>query len=203
MRIPVFLFFLFISLTAIAQDSIPAGVIKVQRRPLEAAYRVQMYIMYGDSNTHARITDISLNQIVISDSGYDARAPQPLYNIESRELDGPHVFNWRESLKQIHYQFAWTDTSRSDSARFVYYIDKRGNATCRPLPWVFADSTCRAFEKTALPYMNSLRHWAPANKVKRSRRNLEPKPVSSFVTIIIYAYDPNAGKLMPVEIVPK
>jgi hypothetical protein len=205
MRIPFCLSFFFISLVTFAQDSIPAGVIKVQRKPVEPAYRAQMFVMYGDSTSRTRITDFSLNQIVISDSGYDARAPMPMYNVESR-LDGPHAFNWRESLKEIHYQFAWADTSRYDSARFVYYIDKHGIATCQPLPWVKADSTTRKFEKMALPYMTSLRFWSPANKVKRSRRQLDrapkTKPVASYVTIIIYAYDPNKGRLLPLEIIP-
>lgn len=206
MRIPFCLIFLFVSLAAFAQDSIPAGVIKVQRKPIEPAYHVQMFVMYGDSNTRVRITDFSFDQIVISDSGFDARVPQPLYTIESRLLDGPHAFNWGESLKEIHYQFAWTDTSRSDSARFTYYIDKKGNAICRPLPWVTADSTCRKFEKMASPYMSSLRRWTPARKVKRGLFHREEgkfKPVSSFVTIVIYAYDPEKGKLLPLEIEPK
>jgi hypothetical protein len=206
MRIPGFLFCFFISMMMCAQDSIPAGVINVHRPGIEPAYRTQMFVMYGDSTSRTRITDFSLNQIVISDSGYDARAPMPLYNVESR-LDGPHAFNWRESLKEIHYQFAWSDTSRSDSARFVYYIDKHGIASCQPLPWVHADSTTRKFEKMALPYMTSLRFWSPAKKVKRSRRQLDrapkTKPVSSFVTIVIYAYDPDKGRLLPLEIVPK
>src|SRR5258705_374064 len=105
MRIPVFFFFILISFSVFAQDSIPAGVIKVQRKPIEPSYRAQMFVMYSDSATRGRITNISLNQIVVSDSGFDARVPQPLYNIESR-LDGPHAFNWGESLKEIHYQFA-------------------------------------------------------------------------------------------------
>ena len=187
-----------------AQDSIPAGVIRVQRKPVDASYRVQMFVMYGDSNSRARITDFSLNQIVISDSGYDARAPMPVYNAELR-FDGPHAFNWRESLKEIHYRFAWIDTSRSDSARFTYYIDKKGNAICKPLPWVTADSSCRVFEKMASSYMISLRHWIPANKIKRRllhKESVKLKPVSSFVTIVIYAYDPDKGRLLPIEIAP-
>jgi hypothetical protein len=196
----------------VAPDSVPVGVIKVQRPSMKAVYRVEMSVMYADVEMdRRRITEISPNQIVFSDSVFNSSLPQPFRNdvVEfimtdsgKTRIDQPAAaFDWEKYLKTIPHQFAWSDSTRADSARFIYSIDKNGNATCKALPWRTGDTASIAFEQKVWPYVAALRQWQPAKRVKK-RRNRQPKVKNAACTVIliVYAYDPYAGRLLPIEV---
>lgn len=212
----LFIFFLSIVPRAISAqvspDSIPEGVIKVQRPSMKAVYRVEMSVMYADVETdRRRITEISPNQIVFSDSIFNSSLPQPLeeYVMVNTKTDSGIIrsdqpvtpFDWEKYFKKVPHHFAWNDSTRSDSARFIYSIDKNGNATCKALPWRTEDTATIAFEKKVWPYVAGLRQWYPAKTVKK-RRNRQPKVKNAACTVIltVYAYDPYAGRLLPIEV---
>jgi hypothetical protein len=209
-------FFFLISCSISAQvnlDSVPTGVITVQRPPIKATYRVQLNVLYEDPHAdRKRVTEISSSQIVFTDSGFSMQ-PQPLLGYEYMYDDSldkfvpPETvvatkqFDWAYYLTRVQYEFKWADSTRSDSARFIYNIDKKGNATCNPLPWPAMDSGNVEFEKKARKYMQRLTRWSAASKTKTSMHFFKrEKSVACIVLITIYAYDPYAGRLMPIEI---
>ena len=194
-------------------DSIPTGVIKVQRPPVKPAYRVQMSMMYDDDRK--RLTEISSKQIVFSDSSSGSAPgsamPQPsllylrgvkgisdsMFLKENTEVSFP----WEGYLNQIPFHFDWADSTRSDSMRFIYSIDKNGNAKSETLPWVREDSTELNFERAVYPYLIKLISWYPAKKVTKSRLHFaKSKRIACTVILTVYAYDPYAGRLLPIEV---
>lgn len=212
----IIFFLLCVPCTSFAQvnpDSIPTGVITVHRPPVKAVYRVQLNVLYEDPKAdQKRITEISANQIVFSDSGFSMQ-PQPsveYLNNDSLNIRVPEEmiangkFNWAYYLNRVPYEFKWTDSTRLDSARFIYNIDKRGNATCNALPWPVMDSSNTALERKVMQHMTRLRQWSAASQMKTSLHVFKrQKSVACIVLITVYAYDPYAGRLMPIEVTGK
>ena len=199
-------------------DSIPTGIIKVKRPPIPASYRVSMVCVYPQLHGRTRISEFSGNQIVFTDSVYNPNAPEPqnldLYSTSNVKHDSSFVterslinsssegpFDWKKYLSSLNYTFAWTDTSRSDSAQYQFTLDKRGKATCKPLPYAKADSTCRVFEDKTKGYATVLTKWFPAQRNKREG-STRTKKVACVVIVTFYAYDPNLHRLLPLEIAP-
>jgi hypothetical protein len=219
-------FFFFLSVIAttisaqVSPDSVPAGVISVKRPAVKPAYRVEMSVMYEESKGRRRVAEISPQQITFSDSTFNASAPQPsteyalgvlqrtdsAFNLNIKPAANSlteNKFDWQYYLAHIPYTFEWTDSTKQDSIRFIYSIDKRGNATCKPLPWRNADSTNAVFEKAASPYLIKLRGWNPARRAKKLINDgsaIKTKRVPCTVILTVYAYDPNAGRLLPIEV---
>lgn len=194
-------------------DSIPPGVITVHRPPVKAVYRVQLNVLYEDPKAdQKRVTEISANQIVFSDSGFSMQ-PQPsleYLNSDSLNIRVPEEmiaksrFDWAYYLTRVPYEFKWADSTRLDSARFIYNIDKRGNATCNALPWPAMDSSNTELEQKVIRHMTKLRQWSAASQMKTSLHFFtRRKSVACIVLITIYAYDPYAGRLMPIEVTGK
>jgi hypothetical protein len=210
MALGIFLFpaFLLCAQTNPNPDSIPQGVIKVKRPPVIANYRVGLVYLYAESDRHARVTDASANQIVFSDSTLNPNAPHPLnedlYFVSGTDSgrvgDGPSSlpFDWNKYLSSLKYTFLWTDSTRADSAQYVFTIDKKGNASCKPLPWKNADSTCRVFEDKTKSYATVLKRWFPAQQNKKIG-SVKMRKVPCTVIVTIYAYDPNVGRILPVD----
>jgi hypothetical protein len=185
----------FIPATIAAQvvpDTIPAGVIIVQRQPVKAAFHVQKLVLYQEaapdfSNLPAR--GISADSgAVNADNG-----PHPNYG-EAR------FFSWNDVLKPMKYEYAWKDSTRTDSARFIYTIDKHGKAKCEAFPYENADSSGEAFQTRVFKYLVLLDRWTPARIPKGAVRDggsTRTKRVACTVIITVYAYDPNAGRLVP------
>jgi hypothetical protein len=215
-----FLFFLSVIATTISAqvspDSVPAGVISVKRAPVQPVYRVVMSVMYPDSKKHRkRKAEITPQQITFSDSVYNPNAPQPspeymftvaqlkdsLNRVPPKEAVAENRFDWAYYLSHIPYTFEWTDSTRFDSIRVIYSIDKRGNATCKPLPWRNGAADM-VFEKKASPYLFKLTSWYPAGKFKKIPDGNQAiiKRVPCTVILTVYAYDPNAGRLLPIEV---
>jgi hypothetical protein len=170
--------------------------------------------MYADLETdRRRITEISPQQIVFSDSTFDAAAPQPSPAFmfkATRDSARPippetalveQRFDWSYYLSHVPFTFEWSDSTKLDSVRFIYSIDKNGNATCKPLPWRNGDSVTKLGEK-AQPYLFLLDKWSPAKRMKKRKGHRQGKTKNAACTVIltIYAYDPYAGRLMPIEI---
>ncbi len=215
-----FLFFFAFSSALSAQvipDSIPVGVINVQRPAIKPAYHVEVSVMYETTKKDRRSDPEVPNKFVFSDSTSNFFLPQPSLEYmfrTSRPTDSlfslppePSVvekkFDWPYYLERIPHQYAWSDSTRSDSARFIYSVDKRGKATCKPIPWRNADSATVAFEKKTFLYMAHLSQWSPARKAKRATRDLQSlktKTAACTVIVTVYAYDPNAGRLLPLEL---
>jgi hypothetical protein len=194
-------------------DSVPAGVIVVQRPSIKATYRVQLDVLYEDPKAdHKRITEISPNQIVFSDSGFSMQ-PHPLleylfndslHTRPSEEMILNKQFDWAYYLSRVPYEFKWADSTRADSVRFIYNVDKNGNATCNPLPWPVMDSSNTALQTKVGSHMARLRQWSAASKAKTSLHFFtREKSVACIVLITIWAYDPYAGRLMPIEVTGK
>ncbi len=216
--------FLVFNLSAqLTSDSIQIGIISVKRPAIPAIYSIHLAYFDPDSlQKQIHITEFSTKQIVFGDSGISSIAPQPF--IGDRTLSdtvftgdsfsrnnlppsssSENKFDWLNYLKLISWQFFWSDSTKRDSAQFEFTIDKNGNATCKALPWKNADSTCRAFEKKSFPYLFLLSEWLPArrNKVGVFHRKGKFRNVPCIVIVTVYAYDPNAGKSLPVEIIDK
>ena len=212
----IFTFCFIFSFAQTKPDSIPTGVITVKRALIPASYRVSLIYTYSDSDRrHTRLSEVSTTQIVFTDSLFNPYAPQPkndfLFMVKPgnggdsavKIENGPETnvvnpFQWKKYLATMHYSFAWTDSTRRDSAQYLFTIDKRGNATCKAIPWAVADSSCRAFEKKSSRYAQQLNRWYPAQRNKKEG-SLKMKKVACNVYVVLYAYDPNEGRLMPIE----
>lgn len=196
-------------LCAQTPDSIPQGVIKVKRPPIAAAYRVGLAYIYSESDKRARVTDVSPDQIVFGDSVVNPNAPHPInYDLYFERKTGSDSvtnrnlsegqFDWSQYLSSMKYTFLWTDSTRCDSAQYIFTIDKKGHATCKPAPWKNADSTGRAFENRTKSYATVLTAWFPAQRNKKIG-SVKMRKVPCTVIVTIYAYDPNFGRLLPIE----
>ncbi len=196
-------------------DTSLVGVIHVKRPPIPAAYRANVFYLYpGAERTREHSVEFTPTAIVFSDSLFDPWEAQPVYvgNTWSddrdsallvRELAGGFPqgpFNWERYLATMQYGFAWTDSTRSDSARFEFTIDRKGRATVKLLPWETADSSCRVFEKRSAVYMTRLRQWYPARRLK-NRKKKKLRNVACVAIVTLYAYDPMAGRLLPVPVI--
>lgn len=200
-------------LAAQVPDSIPTGIIKVQRPAIQPAYRVHMSIMYPQAKRNSKIiTEISPRQIVLSDTIFDLLAPKPSPGYMVPQNDSTHIvlgetfrgaqFNWYSYLTRIPYKFAWSDSTKLDSARVIYTIDKNGKAECKFLPWINEDSIQSEFEGKAATFLFRLRTWSPARRVKKvsDGKPTKTKKVACMVILTVYAYDPNAGRILPIEV---
>ncbi len=205
LKLPFLFFLCLFTLKVFSQsrDSIPAGVIVVHRAPVSASFSVQMTVIYRDNKSYRKqITEISTQQIVFTDSVRNAFAPVPI-----REgLNSDNGFDWIGYISETNYSFAWADSVRSDSARFIFSVDKNGFATCDKIPILHQDSTGEILENVCYYYLGKLSKWQPARKAKRlggKQEHPNTKRVASFAIITVTAFDANKGKLMPIEIVPK
>jgi hypothetical protein len=216
-------FFSFSFFVVTAQDSIPEGIINVKRPAIQAAFKISLVYFDPDSSKHRnRISEISFKQIVLNDSAESNPVdPQPYsdyrsYDAASFAKDstrGPltfsitstpaRQFNWKAYLRTIPWKYLWSDSTRKDSAKFEFTIDKNGKASLKTLPWKRnEDSTQLAFEKTGALYLSLLKQWYPAKRVKgkqSERREPRTKNVACKVIVTLYAYDPNEGRLLPIE----
>jgi hypothetical protein len=193
---PIFLFLFFITGALNAQvafdDTIPVGVIVVHRPPVQAAFYVQKMVLYPDGVSDFPNLPVS-SAFIDSGSAAVDNGPSPNY--------GEGKFSsWNDVLKPVKHAYAWSDSTRTDSARFIYTIDKRGKAKCEAFPYESADSSGQAFQAKVYKYLVLLDSWAPARVPKRSsadRNSRKTKRVPCTVIITVYAYDPYAGRLVP------
>ncbi|MEO5644015.1 MAG: hypothetical protein ABIQ40_12965 [Bacteroidia bacterium] len=214
------LFFVLFSIALSAQvipDSIPAGVISVKRPAIQPAYRVHITMMYPEAKRNPkRITEFSSQQIVLSDTIFNPLAPKPSPGYMVPGNDSNHIvlgetftgaqFNWQSYLSRISFKFAWSDSTKLDSARFIYRIDKNGNAECTFLPWINSDSSGSEFAGKAATFFLRLKIWSPARRVKRvtsDGKTKKAKKVACMIILTVYAYDPNAGRILPIELMGK
>jgi hypothetical protein len=211
----IFIFCVIFSFAQTKPDSIPTGVITVKRALIPAAYSVSLIYLYPDSGRgHRRITEFSAKEIVFTDTVYNPYAPHPKNDFLFVKRQGgggdsaiategnrnftDQSFDWKKYLSTMNYFYTWTDSTRSDSAQYLFVIDKKGNATCKQIPWAIADSSCRAFEKKSSRYAQQLNRWYPAQRNKKIG-SLKMKKVPCNVYVVFYAFDPNEGRLMPIE----
>lgn len=204
-------------------DSIPTGIIHIKRPPIPASYKVRLnYFETETGQSSSHITEFSAKQIVFGDSGIMFRPPQPslsdknfsdtIFN-KAKTTKGfllldttdRYYFAWERYLNLISWKFAWTDSSRMDSAQYEFTIDKKGKATCKALPWNNSDSTCRAFEKKTIPYLFLLDKWVPARRSKTGflRRERKSKTIPCTVIVTVFAYDENERDLLPINVIEK
>lgn len=198
-------------------DTSLVGIIHVKRPPIPASYRATVFYLYPDAErTRERSVEFTPTAIVFSDSLFDPWEAQPVYVgtnwsdekdsalLVGRMADGfpQGPFNWEKYLSTMQYGFAWSDTTRSDSARFEFTIDRKGRAAVKLLPWETADSSCRVFEKRSAVYMTRLRQWYPARRLK-NRKKQKLRNVACVAVVTLYAYDPMAGRLLPVPVLTK
>lgn len=213
LRARLFLLLLLLSpFAVIAQDTteVPAGVVSVKRAPVQAAFLVNVQYAYPEAAANrSHISKFNRKEIVLSDSGNAVLPPVP---IDSRTIktDGsithylkknyPASYNWTTMFSDMNYSFAWSDSTRHDSARVEVFVDRDGKATYRPLPWKTQDSATTALQTEMLKklYVTTM-HWYPA----RLQRKRKMKRTSSYAIITVYAYDPNEGRSLPIEVLPK
>ena len=196
-------------------DSIPQGIIKVKRQPIPA--KIQIGLVYLSDGTDG-IDGFISEQEIFNDSilDPDQSLPRPLnltlYYVEpgrmndsggfvdrrSDNISSEVMFNWNKYLSSLNYTFAYSDSSRSDSAQYLFSIDKKGNATCKPLSWKTADSTCRVFENKTMKYATVLTKWITAQQNKKpGSKKLKKVPCTVIVTF--YAFEGNANRRLPIE----
>jgi hypothetical protein len=205
------------SLPLFRPDTSLVGVIRVKRPPIPASYRATIFYIYPDvERTREHSVEFTPTAIVFSDSLFDPWEAQPIYVgsnwtndkdsafLVNKMADGfpQGPFNWEKYLSTMQYGFAWTDSTRSDSARFEFTLDKKGRATVKLLPWETADSSCRVFEKRSTVHMTRLRQWYPARRLKNKKRQ-KLRNVACVAVVTLYAYDPMAGRLLPVPVITK
>ncbi|MDQ3108671.1 MAG: hypothetical protein M3R17_02155 [Bacteroidota bacterium] len=165
---------------------IPEGVIIVQRPSVKAAFRVQ-------KNVLSELPNVGERQVFSDSVSTSENPPYPIY-VEGRQ------FSWDAVLKQTKYEFTWSDSTRADSARFIYTIDKNGKAKCESFPYENADSSGLAFQTQIFNYFVLFDRWTPARTPKRSNKggqSVKTKRMACTVIIMVYAYDPNVGRLVP------
>ncbi|CAN5120772.1 hypothetical protein BH09BAC5_BH09BAC5_07990 [soil metagenome] len=184
-------------------DTIPAGVIKVHCPPVIAEFSVFMNVIYEDSQNNRKKAETDIpTKSNNGDSVNNGLAPKPILDHYSSDAG----FDWNGMLKKSGYVYQWLDSTKADSARFVFTIDKNGKATCKLMPNTKEDSSSLAFEQKIKPYLFLLNQWIPAQKAKAiqfGNKRFRTKRIASIVVITVYAFDPNAGKLLPIEISPK
>lgn len=194
-----------------AQDTVnvPKGTIAVRRPPVQAFYSVNVQYFYPPKARRQKLTKVSSSEIVFSDSANDILPPVP-YNFRSGEWSKGALseylrdnypvdsFAWQSFFSSMDYAFAWSDTARSDSARFQFRVTRKGEVLMQPIPWKNADSTCRRFEEISSKKMHSCMYWYPARRFKDERKR-KLRTVDSVILVTVYAYDPSRTRFMPIE----
>jgi hypothetical protein len=198
-------------------DSVTAGVVTVRRPPVKAAYTVKISYDYSSDWNKPRFWENSVKRFR---RGYQAwlSNPFPPQPVSVAHNDGDTIrpaddsaaattyyvrndrpkepFNFAAYLQAIGYEFEWSDSMKLDSARFEYFIDKKGRVKFRELPWEAKDSVNYAFQRKASPVMRKLWLWYPAQKI--SNRNSKLENIPCRVVVTVYAFDP--GREIPFRV---